>query len=553
MRSTLVPECDAAAPLCPVRTGVTPPHTSQSFNSFCINNLYTGPPVALWRGMRTLVLFVALLSAPFAADAQEAAAQEGATIESTEVTGLALEQLSLGLRQDIDALVGQPLNRERLNALAARIEGEHPDVVAAVRDVARPDGRVRVVFLVARISDDASLAENINARYVVEHVDIPSIPDAPISQGLMDELRALIGHPLDPVEADRLCRRLEDELPGYDVRRRISRGKEPGRIRVVFEVTRSERSRWLPFAPPRSKVVYHEDQGWSGVLDIGIGGGNNRATIGFVWGNEDDLIEEYSGYRFRAENRKAGTERLGASLEFSRFTQEWHGATLLALESRPDIPLIYDTRITVQPTVTFAFTPRLRLSAGVSVSELEPFRELAPSEHANAVVAAIGYDQRFGRGRDREGRQDVEASYEFRAGTDALDSDLIYDRHVGRARYQAGRGRSTFIADLRLGRITGRAPLFERFSLGDSSTLRGWNKYDIAPAGADRMWHQSIEFRYHAIAYFFDAGSVWDSGTEQRVRFATGFGIHTEHAFLTVGFPLNADDVNATFMLGVRF
>ena len=31
------------------------------------------------------------------------------------------------------------------------------------------------------------------------------------------------------------------------------------------------------------------------------------------------------------------------------------------------------------------------------------------------------------------------------------------------------------------GVLTGTAPLFERFSLGNTTTLRGWNKYDLAP------------------------------------------------------------------------
>ena len=74
------------------------------------------------------------------------------------------------------------------------------------------------------------------------------------------------------------------------------------------------------------------------------------------------------------------------------------------------------------------------------------------------------------------------------------------------------------------GGITGTAPLFERFTLGDSMTLRGWDKYDIAPAGGDRMFHTSIEYRYTGVALFLDAGSVWDAGTERKVRVSTGFG-----------------------------
>ena len=59
-------------------------------------------------------------------------------------------------------------------------------------------------------------------------------------------------------------------------------------------------------------------------------------------------------------------------------------------------------------------------------------------------------------------------------------------------------------------RIAGRAPLFERFVLGNASTLRGWNKYELDPAGGNRMVHNSVEYRYGAFQAFYDTGAVWD-------------------------------------------
>ena len=109
------------------------------------------------------------------------------------------------------------------------------------------------------------------------------------------------------------------------------------------------------------------------------------------------------------------------------------------------------------------------------------------------------------------------------------------------------------MASVALGRLTGGAPLFERFSLGDSSTLRGWSKFDIAPAGGNQMVYHSLEYRHRGIAFFFDAGSVWDRGTDARLRLATGVGFHGDNGFLTVGFPLNATDLGAQFMAGVLF
>jgi outer membrane protein assembly factor BamA len=103
------------------------------------------------------------------------------------------------------------------------------------------------------------------------------------------------------------------------------------------------------------------------------------------------------------------------------------------------------------------------------------------------------------------------------------------------------------------GGITGQAPLFERFTLGDSTTLRGWNKFELAPIGGNRVFHQSIEYRLHGAALFLDAGSVWDNGGTRQLRASTGFGFHTDHVFLTVAFPLNAPGAGATFLMGVRF
>jgi hypothetical protein len=63
------------------------------------------------------------------------------------------------------------------------------------------------------------------------------------------------------------------------------------------------------------------------------------------------------------------------------------------------------------------------------------------------------------------------------------------------------------------------------------------------------MWHQSVEFQHHLFSYFFDAGSLWNAGGERRIRLATGVGF----GVLSVAFPLNADDSDATFILNVRF
>ena len=157
--------------------------------------------------------------------------------------------------------------------------------------------------------------------------------------------------------------------------------------------------------------------------------------------NRDDLIEEYSGFGIRVETRKIGTERLGASLEWSTFDQTWQTATLAALELNPRIPAAYEQRIDGRRRmVTFAFTPHVRVSGGVSITELEPLSVSAESQMANAAIASIGYDQQWKPTRGRA--TNVEARFAVRAGSDALESDLVYTRYLGSGATGTG-GRST--------------------------------------------------------------------------------------------------------------
>ncbi len=502
--------------------------------------------------MKTLGLLVVVVGLSLlVANAQEPDAPEDTPIASAEVSGLALNRLSPGLRQAINALVGNRLNHAQIGELASRLEAEQPEFVVAVRNVLRPDGEVRVIFLVARISDDRDIASNINARYAVDSVEISGVPDTAVSQKLRDDMQALVGDRLDPDEADRLRDRLAAELPEYNVRRRVSRGRRSARVRVIFVVSEIETPPWINFAASRSKLVYHSTLGWSGVLDIPMGGRDNRLTLGLVGDNDDDLLEEYSGYRVRLESRKVATERLALSIEFAELRQSWREATLSAAALNPQIATVYRERRTIEPMVTVAFSPHVRVSYGASVTELESLFRSSGSQMASTTNFSIGYDQRWELASGAT--EAVEASYELRDATTVLESDLDYKRHLGRARFRFSGGDNTVIASVALGRITGSAPLFERFSLGDSQTLRGWNRFDVAVAGGDRMVYHSLEFRHDSLAFFFDVGSVWDRGTDARLRLATGVGVHSDNGFLTIGFPLNGTGLGAQFMAGVRF
>lgn len=482
------------------------------------------------------------------AHGQEITAADGTRIAGAEVSGLPIDQLSPGLRKEITSLAGASLSRQTLRDLAARIEAEQPGTVAAVRSVDQPGGGVRVVFLVARISERVDLQENINARYVVESVEISGIDESVVRDDVRGELKALVGKPLDPDEAERLQNRLDLSLPNHDVTRRIERGTQPGQVKVIFDVADAVRP-WIPFTTARSKLVYHAYQGWSGALDIPFTSGHHRFVLGGAIENEDDLVEQYSGWHFKVESRKLGTDRLGASLEFSTLRQSWREATLQAIDAA-GLPVAYRARRTIEPLVTFAFSPSIRVTGGVSVSELESLSQSPDSEMASALVAGVEFNHQWSEAGGTQ--QNVAGGYGLRRASEGFNSDLEYTRNVARFSYGFRRQRNTVFSQFAIGRTSGAPPMFERFTLGDTATLRGWNKYDIAPAGATRMFHHTLEYRHRILGVFLDSGAVWNEGEDVRPRFSTGVGLHGRSMFMTIGVPLNADDVRPTFMIGFR-
>jgi hypothetical protein len=508
-----------------------------------------GSVLALAAGMRTLGLLLTLLAvSPQTTADQKLTVPEGTIITSVDVSGFDINRLSPGLQRAIRDLARTPLKRQQLDEIAARIEAERPRYVAAVRTVMDAGGEARVIFLVGR-QDTPDRDDNVNARYVVERAEITGVPEKSISPSLRDELAAIAGKRLDSPEAQRLQDRIDREFSDYRVSRRIRRGSEVGQIRLVYEAYKEAPPAWLPFEALRSKLLYHSEQGWGTFFDLPIGGRDVRVTpIGAI-DNSDDLVEEYSGFGIRVEARRLGTPRLGASFEWSWFEQDWELATLDTLAQRPDLSRIYDTRSTITPLVKFALTPDLHVAGGVAISELEAPEPAVGSLMANAAVASVAFDREWD---PSDAEHHVTAGFGLRVGSRNLESDYSYERYLGQGAYRFDRDRHHVQASAIVGGITGQAPLFERFTLGDSTTLRGWNKYDIAPAGGDRVFHSSVAYRYRGLGLFLDVGSVWDAGTDRRVRVSSGFDLRAGPAFLTIGFPLNADEVTAVVAVGLR-
>lgn len=390
---------------------------------------------------------------------------------------------------------------------------------------------------------------NINDRYVLASVDVSGMATSRVSQALRDDMKALVGLRLDAPEVADVEARLAAEFPDYEVTRRISRGDEQGQLRLEFELARREDRRPLRFDTLGSKLVYHSDLAWGGALDIAVGGPNHRVTLGIIAGDDDGRPEEVTGVDLRVESRNLGTERLGFSFEVGRHRQRWDPATLSAINGSSGIPEAYRKRLYVEPIARVGLAAGVHVRAGVSLSELESLSRPPDTTFAGAAVAGLGFDREW---RSDAWRHVIGASYEVRAGSARLESDLDYTRHATRVGYGLSSGPRRFSASFLFGRTRGATPLFERFTLGDTTTLRGWSKLDVAPAGGERMFAQHVQYGYRGFSVFLDTGSVADRAVAWQVRTSAGLGYQAGPFFMLLGFPLNAGEVRAAFLMGTH-
>ena len=149
----------------------------------------------------------------------------------------------------------------------------------------------------------------------------------------------------------------------------------------------------------------------------------------------------------------------------------------------------------------------LTLTIGVDIQHFQTQFPAARFEASNAVTTTLRYRRRWASDASR---QEVDAGYWLRAATRSLGSDYVYNRHTVTAEYRAQIGESVISAEFLAGGLNGTAPLFERFTLGDSRTLRGWSKFDVAPLGGTQVAHGSLEYTFHWVGFFYDTGSVWE-------------------------------------------
>jgi outer membrane protein assembly factor BamA len=397
---------------------------------------------------------------------------------------------------------------------------------------------------------------NINSRYTVESIGFIGQSHYRLSTGAMEEMHRLIGAKVSTEALNRLARRIRSELRATEVTFKLARGGEPNHVKVLLEVDKRKSN----FDLSIPTFSYNSRQGWTGVAEVATTIGANTLTAGAL-SDGDTLAERFTGFKLQYDRLSLGTDRVRLGFEFDSYHELYDRATLIALDNASTSSLgagAYRSRTDFEPSATFVLAKPLTLTVGLSFEQMRPQVSAAPSESANAVVNTLRYHQRWENSDAIN--QELDAGYNLRAATRSIGSDLAYTRHLINARYGLRHEHQSVEVTLTAGVIYGHAPLFERFFLGNSSTLRGWNKYDLDPIGGNRVVHGSVTYGYHIMRVFYDSGSVWDQGKSPEAKHSAGIGISSglgifqKGAFLlAVAFPIRQGRADPVFIAGMNF
>jgi outer membrane protein assembly factor BamA len=402
---------------------------------------------------------------------------------------------------------------------------------------------------------------NVNSRYIIESIHFVDQRQYKLSTSALDEISRLVGAKVSTEALDRLALRIRAELRAHDVTFKLTRGAQPEAVRVLIQVDRAGGS----FDASVPNISYNSTLGFSGTGQLTSTIGANAFTLRALR-DSDTLIERFSGIQAKYERVGLAHGRISLGFEFDGYEDQYSNSTIAALANGSQVSSqsssvgsgAYGSRLNYEPSATFVLAAPLTLTVGLSFEQLNNQPSAARSESANAVINTLRYHRRWTESGDST--KELDAGYSLRAATTALGTNLAYTRHMAHLKYNYSSRTQSVEVTMLAGAIYGQAPLFERFALGDSTLLRGWNKYDLDPLGGNRLAYGSVTYGYHVMRVFYDAGSVWDQGKSPEAKESAGIGVSSglgvleKGAFLVaLAFPLRQGHVTPVVIAGMNF
>jgi hypothetical protein len=386
---------------------------------------------------------------------------------------------------------------------------------------------------------------NVNEQYDVESVEITGKDTEKVSKKLRDEAQTLVGRKYNEEASKDIAQRICKQLGAHhEVSHKAEKGTKPETLKVLFQIEKVV----TMSAEAKGNGSYHSQEGFSGNLEFSlIPDIFGTFTVGLA-SQSDYLLERSTGQSFGYKLNTVGTDRIHLQLNLETYHPKFNSATTAALAQRPDVPGTYRARQNFAPSISADATKSVTITAGLSYQRLQFQYPALHTETAYAGTASVQYHPKLAKAAGYD--QTFNASYDLRAATRILDSDFVYTRHFLSADYSLSNKKNTFLGSFLIGSTTGTPPLFERFQMGNSYCLRGWNKFDVAPLGGTSVAQGSLAYWRRYFNVFYDVGSVWDPKQSSGVKQSLGIGyVFKYFASISLAFPIRRDHAQPVLII----
>lgn len=354
------------------------------------------------------------------------------------------------------------------------------------------------------------------------------------------EMRMKVGEPFNAKAARRSMQRIYNLGYFEDVNVKLNPGREPNSVEVEISVVEMNTGTFGIGAG------YSNADGFIGMISIGdknFRGTGDKVNIRWEFGGEDnknydftytrpwidsketsatinlyDITNEYADYNLDDEKiARYDKKRRGQELTFSRKTNNEFISNYVTLKNREDI---YKGVADGYENDTQYYEDNYYTSETEHDSHWRPWEPTTAAERrkenfgtTRSVTIGRIYDSRDNIYDPHEGKR-ISYSIES-AGWMGGDFDFTKFTADWRYYYRAG-GESVWALNLGLGYAEGDMPLSQRFRMGGSDTLRG---YEDDQFRGNSMLKATLEYRFPIVkkvqgVLFSDNGYAWDKRHE---------------------------------------
>ena len=430
---------------------------------------------------------------------------------------------------------GQVANLREINKAVADLEEEYRSngyILARVNDAHLDDEGILRVDLNEGMVEDFKVKGNVKCK---DHV-------------ILRELTLKKNHPFNAKLARRSMQRVQNLGYFEDVNIKMNPGQAPGAVEVEVDVKEMNTGQFGIGAG------YSKADGFVGQLSIGdknLFGSGDSASIRWEFGGEDnknydftyskpwidkhetrmtinlyDVTNEYEDYDINAESlARYDKKRRGQELTFSRRAENEFISNYVTLKNRDDIYegmaddydrdfQYYEKGYNKYPS-----------DAAAATSGNGLIKDYYPRNYQDRRDENFGKTRSVTLGRIFDNRDNIYDPHEGKRlafsieDAHALGGDFKFTKYTIDTRYYfRGGGENVWALNLMAGYASGDMPLSQRFSMGGSETLRGFEDDQFR---GNSMVKGTLEYRFPIVkkiqgVVFNDNGYAWDKRFENK-------------------------------------